>query len=221
MEEITSLDITGYDDRPLVNTFFHQTGGTGKLALFFPGRGYTSAMPLLYYPTRLAVSLGAEALWIDYSLMRAPAANSMNPEVQLRWLAADSSAALRAALARHSYREILLVGKSLGTLVLAHLALNEPVLKDAKYVWLTPLVRNAYLQPAVEQARPASLFIQGSGDPHYEAAGLARLESASGGQVLLVPEANHSLEIPGDLPASLQAVQQALQAISAFTGWSV
>ena len=219
MEEITSLSVIGYNNHPLSNTFFRQSEPSKRLALFFPGRGYTCAMPLLYYPTRLLVQKGADALWVEYNYTRTPGFDSLSSQEQLRWISGDVSAAVRMALSEGQYSDVVLIGKSLGSLALSHLILNEPELREAPVVWLTPLLRNSFVLKSIAQVKPRSLFILGSADPLYDVQGLEAARSATAGQVLLVPQANHSLEIPGDLPGSLAAMRQALDAIEQFTGW--
>jgi hypothetical protein len=178
-------------------------------------------MPLLYYPSRLFTQMGADVLWVETNYSRFPEFDALDAQGQLDWIAADASAALHAAWSQRDYSEILFAGKSLGSLSLAHLALNEPELTriQAGFIWLTPLTRNPYVQSAVAQARPRSIFILGDADPLYTPAGLARLQNATQGQVLLVPGADHSLEIPGDLSASLHAIQQTLDALQFFCQW--
>ena len=216
MEEITSLSITGYDGEPLKNTFFKPEIPQQGLAVLFPGQGYTCAMPLLYYPTRLLVSAGVSVLWVEYNYTQKAAYPALSSEERLRWISHDASAAVQAARAHAPHPRCVLIGKSLGSFALAHLALNEPALKTSAFVWLTPLVRNPFVQQAFAEAAPRSLLILGDADPHYDAEQLERARQSSGAQVLLIPRANHSLEIPGDIPATLQAVQMALDAVSAF-----
>ncbi len=216
MEEITSLSISGYDREPLRNTFFIPEPASQGLAILFPGQGYSCSMPLLYYPTRYFVAVGVTVLWVEYNYTQKPDFASLTGEERLRWISHDATAAVQAALAFAPFQRITLLGKSLGSFALAHLASHEPAVKNAGYIWLTPLVRNHFVQQAVSEARPHSLFILGDEDPHYDPESLEKLVKATGGQVLLVPRANHSLEIPGDLPASLRAMQTAMDRIKAF-----
>ena len=218
MEEITSLSITGYDREPVKNTFFQPDPPSSGLAVLFPGQGYTCAMPLLYYPTRLLVAAGVSVLWVEYNYTQKDDYAALTNQERMRWISHDASAAVQAARARapHPRSRCVLIGKSLGSFALAHLALNEPALKTSSFVWLTPLVRNSFVQQAFAEAAPRSLLILGDADPHYDAEQLERARQSSGAQVLLVPRANHSLEIPGDIPATLQAMQMALDALSTF-----
>jgi hypothetical protein len=49
MHSIQTLEIMGYRDERVPNTFFRNDEGTEQLAIILPGMGYTCHMPLLYY----------------------------------------------------------------------------------------------------------------------------------------------------------------------------
>ncbi|MBN1370991.1 MAG: hypothetical protein JW987_03445 [Anaerolineaceae bacterium] len=218
MTEITSLSIP-LPNGSLTNTFFRVASGQGRLAFLFPGRGYTCAMPVLYYPGAWLQSRGADVLAIEYTCTRQPGYDQLPPEDKQHALATEVDAAVQAALAQDHYTEIVFVGKSLGTLALAHLAVNSPLSSSASFIWLTPLVKQAPLRSAVAQARPRSLFVSGTADPLYDPAFFAEVVQSCRGESLLIPNADHVLEIPGDLPASLEAMRRVLNAIASFILW--
>ncbi len=218
MTEITSLTIpvpTGN----LTNTFFRVASSKKRLAVLFPGRGYTCAMPVLYYPGSWLQSRGADVLAVEYTCTRQPGYDQLSPEEKNRLLSTEVEAALQSALSQDHYTEIVLVGKSLGTLALSHLAVHSPLAQTAAFVWLTPLVKQSHLRKAVAQAQPRSLFVSGSADPLYDPAFFAEVVQSCHGASLLIPNADHVLEIPGDLPASLEAIRRVLDALAAFLAW--
>jgi predicted alpha/beta-hydrolase family hydrolase len=216
MPELQRLDFVGYREEPVPHTFFRQEDETHHLAILAPGGRYTAYMPLLYYPMRLLLTLGADVLRIEYAYMDREAYQALPPSEQVRWLFTDVSAASRAALAQRPYQQVTLVGKSLGTLALGYLLATESALREAQAIWLTPLLWNDLWRSQVQQARPRSLFASGTADPHYDPAHLAELQAATNGTVVLVEGANHSLEIEGDVRASLQALEQLVQAVQTF-----
>jgi len=61
-----------------------------------------------------------------------------------------------------------------------------------------------------------ALFVIGTADRQYKPDLLAQVESATGGETLVIPGADHSLEIPGDVPASLQAMERIVLALQGF-----
>jgi pimeloyl-ACP methyl ester carboxylesterase len=221
METIIQLEIAGYQGLPLTNTFFKHSNQTNRLAVLFPGRGYSCAMPVLYYPARWLSTRGADVLTIEYSFThKQTSLAKLSSEDLLRWLGADASAALKAGLNSGQYEEVVLVGKSLGTLALGQLSLALPAgPTQFSFVWLTPLFKNPVLRAALLQAKPRSFFVQGEADPHYDPNFFAEMRAACSAQELLLPGADHSLEHKGDFEAALSAVRQLLAGLAAFTAW--
>ncbi len=211
-----TLEIAGYQDEPVANTFFQQEDETQHLAILLPGAGYTAHMPLIYYPMRLLLALGADVLRVEYLYLGRADYAALPPAERVRWLFADVTAAYRSAVAQGPYQQVTLVGKSLGTLAMGHLLITEGELPPAQAVWLTPLLWNDRLRAQIQQARPRSLFAIGTADPHYNEAYLAELQAATHGDAVVIDGANHSLEIEGDVMQSLRALEQVMRAVQAF-----
>ena len=216
MHSSTALNISGYGNEPVANIFMKQDSGTERLAVLFPGMRYTIEMPLFYYTSRLLVSSGADVLQVDYRYHDDPSFVSAGEQEQARRLTDDVTAACRAALSQRSYREVTIVGKSLGTLAMAHLLSTEPRLNTARAVWLTPLLRNDNLRAQIKSWRGKSLFVIGTADHDYDEKLLGEVEAATRGNSLVIEGGNHSLEIEGDLFASLQALEKVMRAIRRF-----
>jgi hypothetical protein len=189
---------------------------TRQLAIVLPGQGYTAHMPVLYYPTRLLVNRGADVLCVEYDYYRKPAFGKASGIERSQWLFADAAAALEAGLAQRAYEQIVLIGKSLGTLAMGHLITTDARLAQASCIWLTPLVRDETLRQQIAQAKPRSLFVIGTADSHYDAAGFAEVVEATQGQSLVIKDANHGLEVVGSVSESLCALEQVLQAVEVF-----
>ncbi len=209
---ISSLSITGYAGKNVPNRFFRQGGAAPTLAVLFPGMNYSCDMPLLFYPLKLLLDRGAEVLQVraDYTV---PAYRSLPPEERSAWLAADAQAAVQAARQQGKYSKLVLVGKSIGTIALAHLAPLEP---EAVSIWLTPLLHNPLVVSAAEHNRGAALFVAGTDDDLYDAAALERIQAATRADAELIRGGDHSLEVEGNFFASLKALDQVMQAIAGF-----
>ena len=121
MISFQSLSISDYHGAPLSNTFMRQEQTTRQLAVVLPGQGYTTHMPVLYYPTCLLMNRGVDVLCVEYNYYRKPAFGKTSGAERDRWLFADATAALEAGLAQRAYEQIVLVGKSLDTLAMGHL----------------------------------------------------------------------------------------------------
>jgi hypothetical protein len=214
--EITSLEITGHGGKSLPNRFFRQRGEAQGLAVLFPGLNYTCDMPLLYYPRWLFTLHGMDALqvWADYTR---PEFQALSRLEQAAWLGGDAQAAVQAGWRQRSYARLVLVGKSIGTLALAHLAAQTTLASQASTIWLTPLLRQPHLVEAALRCTGPALFACGTGDATYDPAALERIQAA-GAQTLVLERANHSLEVPGEPFLSLRYLEEMLKAVEGLLG---
>jgi hypothetical protein len=157
-----SLRIAGFGERLVQNTFFEQDEETGHVAVVFPGYGYRCFGPVIYYPTLVLLSLGADVLWVEYAYDREPGYQDLPSAERGEWLASDARAATNAALEQRRYERVTLVGKSLGTIAMGNLLTEDSRLSSAKAIWLTPLLRSSELRGQLEKVGNPSLFVSGS-----------------------------------------------------------
>jgi hypothetical protein len=211
---LSSLDILGYKNQPVPNTFIAQPNPARHLGIILPGYRYSSEMPPLYYAARILLEGGADVLRIEYTYYRTDFPKRPESE-QDQWLSSDVFAACEAALSRRAYDTITLIGKSMGTIAMGQL-LADSRFQSATCVWLTPLLTMDWLCSRIEQTRPRSLFIIGAADKFYRPEILKRLEHITAGRNLVIEGVNHALEIPGDIPKSLAALDQIVQALQEF-----
>ncbi|HMA33421.1 MAG TPA: alpha/beta family hydrolase [Chloroflexia bacterium] len=211
-----TLPIIGYRNLPVPHTFLQQARESRQLLIVLPGRGYTCDMPLLYYSTRFLLTRGMDVLQVEYGYHKRPDFGVLPATLQDQWLYADAVAACAAALAQRAYESVTLIGKSLGTQALAHLLITDARLAQAQAVWLTPLLRNETARAQIARCRQRSLFVIGTADPHYDPQHLAEVQGATDGEVLVIPGANHSLEIEGKVWQSLEIMERVVRAIQKF-----
>lgn len=179
--------------------------------MVLPGLAYTCRSPALYYPTLLLLDgFGADVLWAEYDYFWRPGFADLPEREQDRRLFADADAALRSALSRGPYGRLTLVGKSLGTLAMAHLLSAGTPPGKAEAVWITPLSGEDSVRERMRERGVRSLAIVGTADPGYAPEALLGVEH------LAIEGADHSLEIRGDPWASVRALERALGAIEAF-----
>jgi hypothetical protein len=209
--EMTSIPIRGYAGQPVPNRLFRPARAR-SLALILPGLRYSCDMPLLFYPARLMIQRGAAVLQVHSDYTQA-AFQSASKAEQARWLAEDAQAALKAGLAAGNFHNAVLIGKSIGTLALASLVAGGV---EAPSIWLTPLLHQPHLVEAALRQKGPALFIGSNSDPTFDPAQLQRIQVADKGEGLIVSGADHSLEIPGDIFASLEIMRQILERIQAF-----
>jgi hypothetical protein len=60
------------------------------------------------------------------------------------------------------------------------------------------------------------LFAIGTADPHYDAECLAEVQEATQGEVVVIEDADHGMNIAGDMSGSIKALDKIVQAIDAF-----
>jgi predicted alpha/beta-hydrolase family hydrolase len=211
VHEITALSIAGYVEAPVPNLFFRQGGTSGKLAVIFPGLRYSCDMPLLYYSTNLLLQHGVDVLQLHTDYTQPGFQSASRPE-QAEWMFADALAGVRTGRSQGNYTRLILAGKSIGTLVMASLAAKGEA-AEAGMIWLTPLLHQPQLVEAALRCKSPALFAVGTGDSTYDPAALARIRTATGAKALILENANHSLEIPGDAFRSLHMLNQVMQAV--------
>jgi len=215
-----SIEITGYNGKQLPNTYFKLKGFSEKLALVFPGRGYTSQGPLLHYTINLLLENRVNVLSVDYAYWNNQEFNSLEWEEKQSWLYADVEEAYKAALDNIDAEVRVLVGKSLGTLAIGHLLDTFSETKGCRVIWHTPLIKMPHLVKQISKHHPYSIFVIGTSDPHYDEDILYQIKSATGGNLVAVDNANHSMEVQGGVIDSLEVMNEIIEGIRQFM-WPV
>lgn len=216
MYSVKKLQITGYSAKPLPNTFYMQDAETDHLAVIFPGYRYRCDGSLLYYPTSMLLSSGADVLLVEYAYDLLSEWRSLDSRAHKRWLYADSSAAFQTALKQRSYKRLTLVGKSLGTQAMGHVLASEPMTQRAKALWLTPILTDPELREQLTKSVNPSLLIIGSADDYYDSQLLERLQGRVGMEVLVVPKADHVLEAGGGALKSIEILRSVMESVQRF-----
>ncbi len=208
------LEIIGFKGQ-IPNALLGSDESSEHLGIIFPGVAYSSQMPALYYATQVLLTLGADVLRLDHHY-RHTDFQALPDEEKTRWLEADALAVLNAALAVKPYKRLTFVGKSIGTVALARILPELASLGDADFVWFTPLLKRAGLQETIAHYTHKALFIIGSNDQHYDAVLLEQIRASTNGQVLLLEDADHSLEISGDVVASVRVQERIVTTLEQF-----
>ena len=212
--EFSSLDVVGYKNQPVPNTFIIQPKPTRHLGIILPGYRYPPEMAPLHYAGRILFEQGADLMRVEYAYYRTDFMDRSESE-QDQWISSDVFAACNAALAYRAYEKITFVGKSVGTIALGHL-LSDRRFQDATCVWLTPLLTVEWLRSRIEGIHPRSLFVIGTADKYYIPEVLRHLETVTNGRSVVIEGANHALEVPESIEKSIMALNQIVQALQEF-----
>src|SRR5690606_36517978 len=115
------LEIVGFANRPVPNLLWRHERRAEHLAVLFPGWSYTCQAPLLYYTRALLLELGADVLLVEYGYEALQGFRQLSSEEQDAAFFAEAGGALAAAADAGDYRQVTLVGKSIGTQAVSHL----------------------------------------------------------------------------------------------------
>jgi predicted alpha/beta-hydrolase family hydrolase len=209
---IQSLEISGNAGLPVPNRLYRQATATGLLGVVLPGLRYTCDKPLLYYATQALVTRGADVLqvWADYTR---PEVQNLGQADQTLWIAEDARAAIDAGRAQRPVSRLVLVGKSIGTLVMAILLSQENNPQPAATIWLTPLLQIPFVAQALHGLQAPALVAGGTSDSTFDLQAVRQLESLPHIQLLQVEGGNHSLESVGDPQRSIAALSRLVDCI--------
>ncbi len=174
--------------------------GADGWVILLPGARYPTTAPLLWFAREAALAAARNAL----AVVDSRDTNSGDPQA---WVEERAEAAIRHV--GDGARPIL-IAKSITSLA-APLAgrLGLPA------VWLTPLMSEAAVVDGLAAATAPFPLIGGAGDLSWD---LALARSLSRGQVLEIADADHALQIPGDVERSLDALRTVSAAVANFIG---
>lgn len=210
------LPIIGHTGEPLDNQFWQADPPMGALAILLSGLNYTMDMPVMFFPRQLLLWRNVDVLNLN------PAARSTEfqsaAEVdQLTWLQNDIQAGLKVGLEQGKYQQLILVGKSIGSLAIALGAdFSQSVLPTA-LVWLTPLYRYDIVVQAAMQATGPQVHICGGADSTFKLDRLQQILTAKPDASAYIAEgANHNLEVPGNEQATFAGFSEAMLFLGKF-----
>ena len=182
---------------------YHDDPASTRLMVMLPGRGYSCDHPVLYYVRRMAIQLGFDVLSIEYGFQAA----HLEVEVQNTAYLQDEVQQAVRQVTQPGYKQMCVVGKSLGTPLAAELAKSIKA-GDVSLLMLTPI--GGALQ---DLGSIRTLAVIGTADPLYSpeiAVSDANIEWQA------FDGLNHSLEVKGDWKASIAALDRVISVCEAF-----
>jgi phosphoglycolate phosphatase len=180
-----------------------------KLAVVFPGMGYHSDKPLLYYSKKLAKEQGYEIIEVRYDFnVRAKdiMKDKEAKEGAFSYAAAEAHKQL-SSIDYKAYKNVIFIGKSIGTAVAAYYDKQNGI--NARHIVFTPVPETfKYLR------EDSGIVFHGTADPWCETELVEEKCSEFDLVLFTVADANHSLET-GDsiedssrMPEILQEVRK-------------
>ena len=181
-----------------------------KLAVLFPGMGYTCMKPLLYYADSLCRELGYETIRLDYG------DGIPRDKVQAFSIASERVLPRVLAIPFEEYDDVVFIGKSLGT-VIEGVAYERTA--DQRQGSAMPNIRCVFMTPVPETPEHMhrnGIALSGSADPwapDHDA--MRKACEEKGVPFYSFPGANHSLEA-GNVQNDLNNVKRAMDIIHEY-----
>jgi alpha-beta hydrolase superfamily lysophospholipase len=163
-----------------------------------PGMAYSIQAPLLWFAQELALARGAGVLAV---------ADRLRDDAEPFAWARDRA---RRALDFEPAERQVVVGKSL-----ASAAAGLVAERGLPALWLTPLLDQRPVLDGLARAGAPTLLVGGTADDSWQPSALApnpRLE------VVELAGLDHSLQVPGDPPASVEALAEVVAIVDRYLG---
>ena len=182
-----------------------------KLAVFFPGIGYTADKPLLYYSQKLARRAGYATKVLNYGGFPPKIEGDKDRMMRSFEIALAQAEEMLADVDMTSFEDIVFIGKSIGTIAAAAIASKSPAKDKIRFVMYTPL-QETFLFPIVD-----AIAFTGSNDQWTGRAEspIRRLCEERGLPCTLIEGGNHSLEC-GDPAVDVKNLEQILSETRAY-----
>ena len=181
-----------------------------KLACLFPGIGYTCDKPLLYYSWKLLSGQGWEVVPVRYGGFESGVKG--NPEKMQRCAdqALEQAEAILGAIDWAKYDEILMIGKSIGTVVGCAYACRHRI--TCRQILYTPVEETFRFVSGI------SIAFHGTKDPWADTETIERCCLEKGIPLHETRGANHSLET-GDVDRDIETVRDVMRIVGEFAGY--
>ena len=167
-----------------------------KLTVIFPGIGYHTDKPLLYYGKKLARTYGYEIVEVPYGNFRKGIKGDQEKMKEAFENALEQTRQILGEVCWDEAEDILFISKSIGTVVAAAYASEKEL--SVRHVFYTPLAQTFLM--AQEQS---GIAFHGTADPwaadEVVEYGCEQLNIP----LIEIPDANHSLET-GDVRTDLK-----------------
>ena len=178
-----------------------------KIVCLFPGIGYTCDKPLLYYSWKLLKGLDREVVPVPYTGF--PPGVKGNPEKmrQSAEMALEQAEEILKDVVWSDYGDILLIGKSVGTVVCAAYARRHGL--KCRQVLFTPV------EETFRYAGRESVAFHGTADPWADTKAIRECCRRMDIPLYETEGANHSLET-GDVDFDIKTMRKTMKIVRAY-----
>ena len=183
-----------------------------KVAVIFPGVGYTKDRPLLYYAGKQAIKAGYELLHVDFSGISWSKEELKDRDFLLRTLdrcLKMTEEALYKAGDLHQ-ADVVFISKSIGTVVATAYAGKKNI--KAKQICFSPL---EMIDEFIDEE--GGILFYGNNDPYADYRDIERIAKSRKLKTYCVDGGNHSLET-GDFCTDADNLKDMIMYVSEILG---
>ena len=178
-----------------------------KIACLFPGIGYTCDKPLLYYSWKLLKGLGWEIVPVPYTGFPSGVKGNAEKMRQCAHMALEQAEELLREIDWSRYTDILLIGKSVGTVVCAAYAQRHGL--SCRQILFTPV------EDVFRFAGHPAIAFHGTADPWADTKAIEKGCRKLGIPLYETENANHSLET-GDVDRDIREMRKVMKTVMDF-----
>ena len=175
-----------------------------KIAVLFPGIGYTCDKPLLYYAGKIAVSKGYELVKVEYGNLPSGIKENKEKMEKAFQCGLEQTEDILKDICWEEYEDILFVSKSIGTVISSAFARQHQL--HVKNILFTPL-RQTFLF-----ADENGIVFHGTADPWAETKDITEGCKKLNLPLILTEQGNHSLET-GDILEDLKNLEKTMRVL--------
>lgn len=178
-----------------------------KIAVLFPGIGYHTDKPLLYYSRELARERGYEIKEIKYGELPSGIKGNHAKMLEAFQKALQDAKEQLNGVSFEQYEDVLFLSKSIGTAVAAACASECGIF--ARQVYYTPV------EESFEAIGREGIVFHGTADPWARTEVIEKACQERGLPLYLTEQANHSMET-GEVLADIRIMQDIMEKTTAY-----
>lgn len=180
-----------------------------KLAVIFPGIGYHTDKPLLYYSKKIASDMGYEIIEVPYKGFPKKVKGSVEKMEQVFQIAMSQTESVLSQTEFDRYEDVLFISKSVGTAVAAAFAKKHSI--KARHIYYTPVKESTSVLLC-----PGIVF-HGTKDGWVETGYLKKVCEEKQLPLYITENGNHSLE-NGDTLEDLRNLLEVMKQTQDYIG---
>ncbi len=208
-------EIFGYNKKNI--TVQQSLKGNSKIAIFYPGLGYSLSAPCFFYLLELFRSNGYDTYGIDYRYNENIEFMNATEELQDTWFDYDSRVIGENLKNETShYAETVYIGKSLGTTMLMKQLNANLISADSLIIWLTPGVYVHDIFSTIIESVNRSMVVCGTADKYYKVEEINRIKGRKNVNLKEIQKAGHAFEVINDIEKSILNIVEVVEAVREF-----